>query len=68
MPPCERSALESNGEYQQLLFTQPVTVHIETGPDGRETREADVRLITHKETVTAILKDSANVQQRHMEL
>ncbi|MBZ3883960.1 Heterogeneous nuclear ribonucleoprotein F [Sciurus carolinensis] len=46
----------------------PVRVHIEIGPDGRVTGEADVEFATHEEAVTAMSKDRANMQHRYIEL
>ena len=45
----------------------PVRVHIEIGPDGRATGEADVKFATHEDAVTAIAKDKANMQHRYVE-
>uniref|UniRef100_A0A8C5YP83 Zinc finger CHHC-type domain-containing protein n=1 Tax=Marmota marmota marmota TaxID=9994 RepID=A0A8C5YP83_MARMA len=46
----------------------PMRVHIEIGPDGRVTGEADVEFATHEEAVAAMSKDRANVQHRYIEL
>nr|KAF6450515.1 hypothetical protein HJG59_008387 [Molossus molossus] len=43
-------------------------VHIEIGPDGRVTGEADVEFATHEDAVAAMLKDKANMQHRYVEL
>uniref|UniRef100_A0A8C2FL18 Heterogeneous nuclear ribonucleoprotein H1, like n=1 Tax=Cyprinus carpio TaxID=7962 RepID=A0A8C2FL18_CYPCA len=39
----------------------PVRVHIEIGPDGRVTGEADVEFATHEDAVAAMSKDKANM-------
>uniref|UniRef100_A0A8C7VQ71 Heterogeneous nuclear ribonucleoprotein H1, like n=1 Tax=Oncorhynchus mykiss TaxID=8022 RepID=A0A8C7VQ71_ONCMY len=46
----------------------PVRVHIEVGPDGRMTGEADVEFATHEDAVAAMSKDKANMQHRYVEL
>ncbi|XP_016336527.1 heterogeneous nuclear ribonucleoprotein H-like [Sinocyclocheilus anshuiensis] len=46
----------------------PVHVHIEIGPDGRVTGEADVEFATHEDAVAAMSKDKANMQHRYVEL
>ncbi|KAL6093192.1 hypothetical protein STEG23_008046 [Scotinomys teguina] len=46
----------------------PVRVHIEIGPDGRGTGEADVELATHEKAVAAMSKDRAKMQLRYIEL
>ncbi|XP_077089549.1 heterogeneous nuclear ribonucleoprotein H1, like [Siphateles boraxobius] len=46
----------------------PVRVHIEVGPDGRVTGEADVEFATHEDAVAAMSKDKANMQHRYVEL
>ncbi|XP_035290229.1 heterogeneous nuclear ribonucleoprotein H-like isoform X3 [Anguilla rostrata] len=46
----------------------PVRVHIEIGPDGRVTGEADVEFATHEDAVAAMSKDKANMQHRYVEL
>ncbi|XP_064829303.1 heterogeneous nuclear ribonucleoprotein H-like isoform X2 [Oncorhynchus masou masou] len=46
----------------------PVRVHVEIGPDGRVTGEADVEFATHEDAVTAMSKDKANMQHRYVEL
>ena len=43
-------------------------VHTETGPDGRETCEADVEFAMHEDAVAAMSKDKANMQHRYVEL
>lgn len=40
----------------------PVRVHIEVGPDGRVTGEADVEFATHEDAVAAMSKDKANMR------
>ncbi|KAB0348642.1 hypothetical protein FD754_013499 [Muntiacus muntjak] len=54
--------------YDDFSPLNPVRVHIETGPDGRVTGEADVEFATHEEAVAAMSKDRANVQHRYIEL
>ncbi|XP_062332008.1 heterogeneous nuclear ribonucleoprotein H isoform X1 [Osmerus eperlanus] len=46
----------------------PVRVHIEIGPDGRVTGEADVEFATHEDAVAGMSKDKANMQHRYVEL
>uniref|UniRef100_A0A2K6A4P8 RRM domain-containing protein n=1 Tax=Mandrillus leucophaeus TaxID=9568 RepID=A0A2K6A4P8_MANLE len=46
----------------------PMRVHIEIGPDGRVTGEADVEFATHEDAVAAMAKDKANMQHRYVEL
>ncbi|XP_052010868.1 heterogeneous nuclear ribonucleoprotein H isoform X2 [Xyrauchen texanus] len=46
----------------------PVRVHLEIGPDGRVTGEADVEFATHEDAVAAMSKDKANMQHRYVEL
>ena len=41
----------------------PVRVHIEIGPDGRVTGEADVEFATHEDAVAAMSKDKANMRE-----
>lgn len=38
-------------------------VHIEIGPDGRVTGEADVEFATHEDAVAAMSKDKANMRE-----
>lgn len=38
-------------------------VHIEIGPDGRVTGEADVEFATHEDAVAAMSKDKANMRK-----
>ncbi|KAB0344531.1 hypothetical protein FD754_021457 [Muntiacus muntjak] len=57
-----------NDIYNFFSPLNPVRVHIEIGPDGRVTGEADVDFATHKEAVAAMSKDRANMQHRYIEL
>lgn len=41
----------------------PVRVHMEIGPDGRVTGEADVEFATHEDAVAAMSKDKANMRK-----
>lgn len=41
----------------------PVRVHIEIGPDGRVTGEADVEFATHEDAVAAMSKDKSNMRK-----
>lgn len=38
-------------------------VHVEIGPDGRVTGEADVEFATHEDAVAAMSKDKANMRE-----
>lgn len=38
-------------------------VHIEVGPDGRVTGEADVEFATHEDAVAAMSKDKASMRK-----
>lgn len=40
-------------------------VHIEVGPDGRVTGEADVEFATHEDAVAAMSKDKASMRKSH---
>uniref|UniRef100_A0A671LPD3 Heterogeneous nuclear ribonucleoprotein H-like n=1 Tax=Sinocyclocheilus anshuiensis TaxID=1608454 RepID=A0A671LPD3_9TELE len=42
----------------------PVRVHLEIGPDGRVTGEADVEFATHEDAVAAMSKDKANMRNQ----
>lgn len=57
-----------NDIYNFFSPLNPVRVHIEIGPDGRVTGEADVEFATHEEAVAAMSKDRANMQHRYIEL
>lgn len=41
----------------------PARVHIEVGPDGRVTGEADVEFATHEDAVAAMSKDKAHMRE-----
>ena len=43
-------------------------VHIEVGPDGRVTGEADVEFATHEDAVAAMSKDKASMRKSEMRL
>ncbi|XP_012509365.1 PREDICTED: heterogeneous nuclear ribonucleoprotein F [Propithecus coquereli] len=57
-----------NDIYNFFSPLNPVRVHIEIGPDGRVTGEADVEFATHEEAVASMSKDRANMQHRYIEL
>ncbi|XP_053451564.1 heterogeneous nuclear ribonucleoprotein F-like [Nycticebus coucang] len=57
-----------NDIYNFFSSLNPVRVHIEIGPDGRVTSEADVEFATQEEAVAAMWKDRANVQHRYIKL
>ncbi|KAM5237244.1 heterogeneous nuclear ribonucleoprotein F isoform 2-T2 [Ctenodactylus gundi] len=57
-----------NDIYNFFSPLNPVRVHIEIGPDGRVTGEADVEFATHEEAVAAMSKDRANMKYRYIEL
>ncbi|KAG7321398.1 hypothetical protein KOW79_015813 [Hemibagrus wyckioides] len=57
-----------NDIYSFFSPLNPVRVHIEVGPDGRVTGEADVEFATHEDAVAAMSKDKANMQHRYVEL
>lgn len=42
-------------------------VHLEIGPDGRVTGEADVEFATHEDAVAAMSKDKANMRKCYRE-
>ncbi|EPY87655.1 Heterogeneous nuclear ribonucleoprotein H isoform 2-like protein [Camelus ferus] len=50
-----------NDIYNFFSPLNPVRVHIEIGPDGRVTGEADVEFATHEDAVAAMSKDKANM-------
>ena len=56
-----------NDIYNFFSPLNPVRVHIEIGPDGRVTGEADVEFATHEDAVAAMSKDRANMQHRYIE-
>lgn len=49
--------------FQFFSPLNPVRVHIEIGPDGRVTGEADVEFATHEDAVAAMSKDKANMRE-----
>ncbi|XP_063059831.1 heterogeneous nuclear ribonucleoprotein H1, like isoform X3 [Engraulis encrasicolus] len=57
-----------NDIYSFFSPLNPVRVHIEVGPDGRVTGEADVEFATHEDAVAAMSKDKASMQHRYIEL
>jgi heterogeneous nuclear ribonucleoprotein F/H len=57
-----------NDIYNFFSPLNPVRIHIEIGPDGRVTGEADVEFATHEEAEAAMSKDRANMQHRYIEL
>ncbi|XP_036603394.1 heterogeneous nuclear ribonucleoprotein H-like [Trichosurus vulpecula] len=57
-----------NDIYNFFSPLNPVCVHIEIGPDGTVTGEADVEFATHEDAVAAMSKDKANMQGRYEEL
>nr|KAF6477656.1 heterogeneous nuclear ribonucleoprotein F [Molossus molossus] len=57
-----------NDIYSFFSPLSPVRVHIEVGPDGRVTGEADVEFATHEEAAAAMCKDRANMRHRYIEL
>ncbi|XP_034860262.1 LOW QUALITY PROTEIN: heterogeneous nuclear ribonucleoprotein H-like [Mirounga leonina] len=57
-----------NDIYNFFSPLNPVRVHIEIGPDGRVTGDADVEFATHEDAVAAMSKDKANMQHRYLEL
>ncbi|XP_028620111.1 heterogeneous nuclear ribonucleoprotein F-like [Grammomys surdaster] len=57
-----------NDIYNFFWPLNPVRVHTETDPDGRETGEADVEFATYEEAVAAMSKYWANMQHRYIEL
>ncbi|XP_043925319.1 heterogeneous nuclear ribonucleoprotein H isoform X1 [Protopterus annectens] len=57
-----------NDIYNFFSPLNPVRVHIEIGPDGRATGEADVEFATHEDAVASMSKDKANMQHRYVEL
>lgn len=52
-----------NDIYNFFSPLNPVRVHIEIGPDGRVTGEADVEFATHEDAVAAMSKDKANMRK-----
>ncbi|KAK2096404.1 Heteroproteinous nuclear ribonucleoprotein H2 [Saguinus oedipus] len=57
-----------NDIYNFFSPLNPMRVHIEIGPDGRVTGEADVEFATHEDAVAAMAKDKANMQHGYVEL
>uniref|UniRef100_A0A8C5VV14 RRM domain-containing protein n=1 Tax=Microcebus murinus TaxID=30608 RepID=A0A8C5VV14_MICMU len=67
--PEHNGALATDNDiYNFFSPLNPVRVHIEIGPDGRVTGEADVEFATHEDAVAAMSKDKANMQHRYVEL
>lgn len=46
----------------------PVRVHIDVGPNGKSTGEADVEFRSHEDAVSAMCKDKNHMQHRYIEL
>ncbi|XP_051504007.1 heterogeneous nuclear ribonucleoprotein H3-like isoform X3 [Myxocyprinus asiaticus] len=46
----------------------PVRVHIDVGPNGKSTGEADVEFGSHENAVSAMSKDKNHMQHRYIEL
>ncbi|XP_048038783.1 uncharacterized protein LOC125263686 [Megalobrama amblycephala] len=46
----------------------PVRVHIDVGPNGKSTGEADVEFRSHEDAVSAMSKDKNHMQHRYIEL
>ncbi|XP_026080450.1 heterogeneous nuclear ribonucleoprotein H3 isoform X8 [Carassius auratus] len=46
----------------------PVRVHIDVGPNGKSTGEADVEFGSHEDAVSAMSKDKNHMQHRYIEL
>ncbi|XP_029496053.1 heterogeneous nuclear ribonucleoprotein H3 [Oncorhynchus nerka] len=46
----------------------PVRVHIDFGPNGKSTGEADVEFRSHEDAVSAMSKDKNHMQHRYIEL
>uniref|UniRef100_A0A8C6RSG6 RRM domain-containing protein n=1 Tax=Nannospalax galili TaxID=1026970 RepID=A0A8C6RSG6_NANGA len=57
-----------NDIYNFFSPHNPARVHIEIGPDGRVTGEADVEFATHEDAVATMSKDKANTHHRYVEL
>uniref|UniRef100_E1BMP6 RRM domain-containing protein n=1 Tax=Bos taurus TaxID=9913 RepID=E1BMP6_BOVIN len=58
----------TENDIYNFSLLNPVRVHIEIGPDGRVTSEADVEFATHEEAMVAMSKNRANMQHRYIEL
>ena len=58
----------TKNDIYNFSLLNPVRVHIEIGPDGRVTSEADVEFATHEEAMVAMSKNRANMQHRYIEL
>ncbi|XP_030626232.1 heterogeneous nuclear ribonucleoprotein H3 isoform X2 [Chanos chanos] len=46
----------------------PVRIHIDVGPNGKSTGEADVEFGSHEDAVSAMSKDKNHMQHRYIEL
>lgn len=46
----------------------PLRVHIDVGPNGKSTGEADVEFRSHEDAVAAMSKDKNHMQHRYIEL
>ncbi|KAL6083065.1 hypothetical protein STEG23_022358 [Scotinomys teguina] len=57
-----------NDIYNFFSPLNPMSVHIEIGPDGRVTGEGDVDFDTHEDAVADMAKDKVNMKHRYVEL
>uniref|UniRef100_A0A2I3TP78 RRM domain-containing protein n=1 Tax=Pan troglodytes TaxID=9598 RepID=A0A2I3TP78_PANTR len=58
---------DGGSTFQSTTGHSVYVVHIEIGPDGRVTGEADVEFATHEDAVAAMSKDKANMQHSYVE-
>uniref|UniRef100_A0A2K6L380 RRM domain-containing protein n=1 Tax=Rhinopithecus bieti TaxID=61621 RepID=A0A2K6L380_RHIBE len=66
-PEHHRALATENDIYNFFSPLHPMRVHIEIGPDGRVTGEADVEFATCEDAVAAMAKDKANMQHRYVD-